>query len=97
MESESKEEENVVHILYEFPWGQDSVEVIRNHGSQFLESASPPIRELMSSGQNSKVMLFASVLFSHFLPSFSEIKIIFFGGFQNNKVQVRVFPLNTFE
>ena len=77
MESESKEEENVVHILYEFPWGQDSVEVIRNHGSQFLESASPPIKELMSSGQNSKVMLFASVLFSHFLPSFSEITFFF--------------------
>ncbi|XP_022316931.2 DNA polymerase subunit gamma-2-like [Crassostrea virginica] len=74
MESESKEEENVVHILYEFPWGQDSVEVIRNHGSQFLESASPPIRELMSSGQNSKNSL------NNGSPSVIECNMFLEGG-----------------
>ncbi|XP_062581573.1 DNA polymerase subunit gamma-2, mitochondrial-like [Saccostrea cucullata] len=54
-ENVSKDEENVIHIEYEFPWGPDSVEVIRNHGSSFLESSSDPdLKELMSSSQTLK-------------------------------------------
>lgn len=76
LESESKEEENVINILYEFPWGQDSVEVIRNHARQFLESSSPAVLELMSSNQNSK----NSVENSHSLPSVIECNMFLEGG-----------------
>lgn len=70
-ESVSKEEDNSIHIQYEFPWGRDSVEIIRNHGSHFLESCNPDLKEQISSNPHQKVLT-QRVMFTQTKSSISK-------------------------
>ncbi|XP_056017892.1 DNA polymerase subunit gamma-2, mitochondrial-like isoform X2 [Ostrea edulis] len=75
-ESVSKEEDNSIHIQYEFPWGRDSVEIIRNHGSNFLESCNPDLKEQISSNPHQKHYNGNG----SFLPSVIECNMFLEGG-----------------